>query len=116
MGCECGCGCGTQAPKGEVINIESMLEYAPGAIVSKIVLENDSGTITTFAFTEGQKLSVHSAPFDALVQILDGEAEIELDGKINLVSKGDIIIMPANVPHGVKAVKNFKMLLTMIKG
>jgi quercetin dioxygenase-like cupin family protein len=80
-----------------------------------MVLNKKAGTVTVFAFDEAQSLSEHSAPFDALVHILDGEAEIIISGKSLLANKGDIVVMPANEPHALKAVKKFKMLLTMIR-
>ena len=84
-------------------------------MVSRMVLNKKSGTVTLFAFDEGQSLSEHTAPFDALVQILDGEAEITISGKSLLANKGEMVVMPANEPHALKAVKKFKMLLTMIR-
>jgi quercetin dioxygenase-like cupin family protein len=80
------------------------------------VVKNNSGNLTLFSFDKGQGLSQHTAPFDAVVQILDGEAEVVLDGVPHLLKEGETIIMPANVPHALNAVERFKMLLTMIKG
>lgn len=102
--------------KGEVLNLESMVDYSSGGIISKQVLKNTSGNITLFSFDKGQGLSEHTAPFDAVVQILDGEAQIAIGGKPNTVKKGETIIMPANVSHALQAIEPFKMLLTMIKG
>jgi len=101
--------------KGKVLNLEEMVEYSSGGVISKQVLKNQSGNITLFSFDQGQGLTEHTAPFDAVVQILDGEAEITVGGNSNLVKKGEFIIMPANVPHALQAVKRFKMLLTMVK-
>jgi len=102
--------------KGKVLNLEEMVEYSSGGVISKQVLKNQVGNITLFSFDQGQGLTEHTAPFDALVQILDGEAEIIIGGNSNLVKKGESIIMPANVTHALQAVERFKMLLTMIKG
>lgn len=102
--------------KGKVLNLEEMVEYSSGGVISKQVLKNQSGNITLFSFDKGQGLTEHTAPFDAVVQILDGEAQITIGGNPNLVKKGETIIMPANVSHALQAVEQFKMLLTMIKG
>ncbi|HAQ21867.1 MAG TPA: cupin domain-containing protein [Prolixibacteraceae bacterium] len=102
--------------KGKVLNLEEMVEYSSGGVISKQILKNQSGNITLFSFDQGQGLTEHTAPFDAVVQILDGEAEILIGGNLNLVKKGEFIIMPANVTHALQAVERFKMLLTMIKG
>ena len=92
-----------------------MVNYQKGAVVSKTLIEKNTGTVTLFAFDMGQGLSEHTAPFDALVQVLDGEVEIRISGKPFHLKQGEIIIMPANEPHALKAVNNFKMLLTMIR-
>ena len=92
-----------------------LVEYAAEAIVSKTILDKSAGTITLFAFDSGQKLSEHTARYDAAVQILDGAAKLKIDGKDIRVSTGEIIIMPANVPHAVVEEEKFKMLLTMIR-
>ncbi len=102
--------------KGIAFNPEEMVSYADGGVVSKEFLRNDAGTLTLFAFDQGQGLSEHSAPFDATVTILDGEAEISIGGVIHNVKKGEMIVMPANIPHALKAQQRFKMLLIMIKG
>lgn len=102
--------------KGKVLNLEEMVEYSSGGVISKQVLKNPSGNITLFSFDKGQGLTEHTAPFDAVVQVLDGEAQITIGGIPNLVKKGETIIMPANVSHALQAVEQFKMLLTMIKG
>jgi len=98
------------------LNLEEMIEYSSGGVISKQVLKNPAGNITLFSFDQGQGLTEHTAPFDALVYILDGEAEIIIGGNSNRVKKGESIIMPANVTHALQAVERFKMLLTMIKG
>jgi quercetin dioxygenase-like cupin family protein len=92
-----------------------MVNYQGGAVVSRQVTKADGGNVTLFAFDHGQELSEHTAPFDALVYILDGEAEIRISGKTYLLSTGKAIIMPAHEPHALKAIQQFKMLLTMIK-
>jgi quercetin dioxygenase-like cupin family protein len=92
-----------------------LIEYANDSIVSKTLLDKSAGTITLFAFDQGQKLSEHTAPYDAVVQVLDGKARVTIGGKQQDVSQGQIIIMPANVPHAVNAGERFKMLLTMIR-
>lgn len=90
--------------------------YAKGAIVSKTVIKKATGTITLFAFDKGEELSEHSAPYEALVQVLDGKGQITVGDKPHLMEPGNCILLPANVPHAVKAVESFKMMLTMIKG
>jgi quercetin dioxygenase-like cupin family protein len=102
-------------PKSEILNLVSLVDYQPGAIVSRQILKSDNGNITLFAFGEGQELSEHTAPFDALVHVLEGKTEVKISSKPFLLQAGDAILMPANDPHALKAVSNFKMLLTMIK-
>ena len=99
-------------------NVKSLLEmvdYQTEAIVSKTLIDKKTGTVSLFAFSRGQGLSEHTAPFDALVQVLDGEVEIKISGKPFHVKQGQIIVMPANEPHALKAITEFKMLLTMIR-
>ncbi len=96
-------------------NMTNLVDYQTGAVVSKTLIKKDTGTVTLFAFDEGQGLSEHTAPYDALVQIIDGKANIILDGKSNITEAGEIIIMPANVPHALKAIEKFKMMLIMIR-
>ena len=91
------------------------VSYQDGSIVSREIVKKPTGTVTAFAFDQGQGLSEHTAPFDALVQILEGEAEITLAGKPHQVQGGHMILMPANVPHALKALSRFKMILTMIR-
>jgi len=93
----------------------ALADYQEGSVVSRTIINKKTGTVTFFAFDEGQGLSEHTAPFDALVYILDGEAEIVVSGVPMRVKKGDVVIMPANRPHAVKAIKKFKMVLTMIR-
>jgi len=101
--------------KGRALKTIELVDYQEDAVVSRTIIDKTTGTITLFAFDEGQGLSEHTAPFDALVQILDGEAEITISGEKNCLKANQMIIMPANEPHALKAVKRFKMLLTMIK-
>lgn len=91
------------------------IEYQAGSVVSKILSKRRTGSITLFAFDKGQELSEHSAPFDAYVQVVDGQGEFIVGGKPHRLAAGQALIMPANVPHAVKAAKRFKMLLVMIK-
>jgi quercetin dioxygenase-like cupin family protein len=100
----------------QIIKLKEGVEYSSGSIVSKTILENKSGTITLFAFDADQGLSEHTAPFDAVVQVLDGEAELTIGGNLIRAKEGELAVMPANVPHAVKAGRRFKMLLTMLKG
>lgn len=101
--------------KSKIHRLKDSVEYSEGSIVSKIVEKNDAGSVTLFSFAAGQFLSEHTAPFDALVQIVEGTAKITIEKISHTLREGDIIIMPANVPHAVDALDNFKMLLTMIK-
>jgi quercetin dioxygenase-like cupin family protein len=98
-----------------VSKLIDLADYQEGSIVSRTVIEKKTGTVTFFAFVEGQSLSEHTAPFDALVNILDGEAEITIAGKPHRLIAGEMIIMPANEPHALKATKKFKMLLIMVR-
>ena len=100
---------------GKVLNIENLIEYQEGSVVSREIIKKDTGTVTIFAFGKGEGLSEHTAPFDAMVQIIDGQAEITISGKKNLLEKGEMIIMPANEPHALKALEKYKMILTMIR-
>jgi quercetin dioxygenase-like cupin family protein len=101
--------------KTGVLNAADLVQYQPGSVVSKTLIDKKAGTVTLFAFDEGQGLSEHTAPFDALVNVLDGEAEIRISGKPRLVKAGEIIIMPAKEPHALKALTRFKMMLVMIR-
>ena len=96
-------------------SLVDMINYQKDSVVSKTILEKKTGTVTLFAFDQGQGLSEHTAPFDALVQVLDGEVEIKISGEPNHLQQGDMIIMPANKSHALAAIKKFKMLLTMIR-
>lgn len=102
--------------KGKIIRPAELVDYSRDSIVSKTLVDRKAGTITLFAFDRGQGLSEHVAPYDAVVQILDGEALIIIVGKKMYVKSGGMIIMPANIPHALKAEQKFKMLLIMIRG
>ncbi len=104
-----------QLPSAQAIDLAGFIEYAPGSVVSKTLVDKRVGTLTLFSFDEGQGLSEHSAPFDAIVQVLDGEVEVTIGGKPVRAARGQIVRMPANVPHALRAVRPFKMLLTMIR-
>jgi quercetin dioxygenase-like cupin family protein len=95
--------------------LTEMIDYADGSIVSKTLIDKSVGTITLFAFDRGQKLSEHTAPYDAVVQILDGSADITIGGKPETICAGQLIVMPANIPHTVAAKEKFKMMLIMIR-
>ena len=101
-------------PQSEILDLAALVAYQTGAVVSRQVAKAAGGNVTLFAFDEGQELSEHTAPFDALVHILDGEAEIKISGQLYQLKAGEGIIMPANAPHALLARKKFKMLLTMI--
>jgi quercetin dioxygenase-like cupin family protein len=97
------------------MNVKELLAYQKGAIVSKTLVEKETGTVTLFAFDQEQALSEHTAPFDALVQVTDGRAEIRIAGEPHQVGEGEMLIMPANKSHALKALTPFKMMLTMIR-
>src|SRR6516165_7331681 len=98
-----------------VLKVADLVSYQEGSIVSREIVKKPTGTVTVFAFDEGQGLSEHTAPFDALVQVLEGEAEITIAGKLHRVQGGELILMPAQQPHALKAMRRFKMILTMIR-
>lgn len=100
---------------GRALSAKDLVDYAKGAVVSRTLIDKSAGTVTLFAFDKGEGLSEHTAPFDALVLILDGQAEISVSGKPNLVKIGQLIIMPARKPHALKAIKKFKMALVMVR-
>jgi len=102
--------------KATVFPLETAIEYTAGGVVSKQIIKSLAGNITLFSFDEGQGLTEHTAQFDAMIQILDGEAKIQIDGKSFTVKKGESIILPEGHPHALQADIAFKMLLTMIKG
>ncbi len=101
--------------ENEVAGLSGSVDYREGSIVSRIILDKASGSVTLFAFDKDQKLSEHTAPFDAMVYIIDGQAQITISGIDSSVKKGEMIIMPANKPHALRAVEKFKMMLVMIK-
>jgi quercetin dioxygenase-like cupin family protein len=101
--------------KGKAFSFNDSVDYSEGGIVSKTVLKKETGNISLFSFDKGEALSEHTAPFDAMIQVVDGKGEIIIGGKSNFLETGQTIIMPANIPHAVKAVEKFKMVLTMIK-
>jgi quercetin dioxygenase-like cupin family protein len=103
------------AAQTQAVKMSDLADYQKGAIVSRTIIDKKAGTVTFFAFDEGQGLSEHVAPYDALVCILDGEAEVVISGKTNHLREGEMILMLANKPHALKAVKRFKMMLIMVK-
>ena len=103
------------APKSEILDVAALVETQTGSVVSRQITKSEAGNVTLFAFDAGQELSEHTAPFDALVHVLDGQAEIRISGQPFLLQAGQAIVMPANEPHALRAVTPFKMLLTMIK-
>jgi quercetin dioxygenase-like cupin family protein len=105
----------TGAPESQVLSIAGLISYQEGAVVSRQIVKAEAGNVTLFAFDAGQELSEHTAPFDALVHVLEGEVQIRISGRPFTLKSGEAIVMPANEPHAVKALKPFKMLLTMIR-
>ncbi len=101
--------------KENIFNLENSIEYTNGGVISKQITKSKGGNLTLFSFDKEQGLSEHKTPFEAFVQILDGEAEITINSKTHNLKKGDCIIMPANIPHSLNGIERFKMLLTMIK-
>ena len=104
-----------QLPPATPVRLVELVDYAVGSIVSRTLQKTNSGTLTLFAFDEGQELSEHTAPFNAYVRVLDGEATLTIGGREVTASEGETVLMPANVPHAVRADKRFKMLLTMFR-
>ncbi len=100
---------------GQVVKVIDLVSYNEGSIVSRTIIDKTTGTCTLFAFAEGQGLSEHTAPFDALTYLLDGAAEVTISGKALHLKEGDMVIMPANEPHALRAIKKFKMMLVMVK-
>ena len=103
------------APKSEILPMATLVTYQEGSVVSRQITKAEAGNVTLFAFDQDQELSDHTAPFDALVYVLEGEAEIRISGTPFCLGSGDAIIMPAGEPHAVRAARRFKMLLTMIR-
>jgi quercetin dioxygenase-like cupin family protein len=104
-----------KTPSGEVITTSGLVNYQEEAVVSRTLSQTKNGTVTVFAFDEGQGLSEHTAPFDALVFLLEGEAQVNIQEKEHMIKAGEMIIMPANQPHSLLALKKFKMLLVMLR-
>jgi quercetin dioxygenase-like cupin family protein len=102
-------------PPSDVLRVAELVAYADGAVVSRTLLKSKAGNVTLFAFDADQGLSEHAAPFDALVHVLDGRGEFTIGGRAHEVGAGEAILMPANIPHAVRAVGRFKMLLTMLR-
>ena len=102
-------------PKSSVNSLNKLVQYQKDSIVSKVLIKKQTGNVTLFAFEKGQELSEHTAPFDALVHVFEGQVDVILNGESNITKSGEMIIMPANVPHSLKAVERFKMMLVMIK-
>ena len=105
----------TEENINQVMDINSLLEYQEGAVVSRALIKEKSGNITIFAFDKGQELSEHTAPFDAIVQVIEGKMQVSIDSKPHNLEIGQMIIMPANIPHALFATEKFKMILSMIK-
>ena len=102
--------------KGRVFDVARMIDYAEGGVVSKELIHNDAGSVTLFSFDAGQQLSEHTAPFDALLQVVEGEMELSVEGKVNVVKAGQAFVIPNGARHSVSAAKPFKMIITMIRG
>ncbi|HET7625746.1 MAG TPA: cupin domain-containing protein [Verrucomicrobiae bacterium] len=105
----------TKFEPAQVANLAALIDYQNGSIVSREILKGANGKVTLFAFDEGEGLSEHTSPFNALVQVVEGEVEITIAGKANIVKAGELILMPAQQPHALRAVMRFKMILTMIR-
>ena len=102
--------------KNRTLDLKKEITYADGAVISKVLLKKETGNITLFSFDKGQGLSEHTSPFDAVVQVVEGEGAFIIDGKMTIAKEGEMIIMPANIPHDVQAAEQpFKMVLTMIR-
>jgi len=105
----------SEIPEAQAFSLSSLVDYQVGSVVSRVVLKREKGNITIFAFDEGQGLSEHTSPFDALVQDVEGEAEVTVSGKTIALKPGDVVLLPAEKPHAVRAITRFKMALTMIR-
>ena len=105
-----------QLEPSQAFQLNELIDYAEAATVSRIIAKNSAGNVTLFAFDKGQSLSEHSTPFDALVQVIDGEVELTIGGETVVAREGEIVLMPANIPHAVAATQRFKMQLTMLRG
>lgn len=105
----------TDKIKAQAVKLIDLIDYQEGSVVSRTIIDKKTGTLTLFAFGEGQGLSEHTAPYDATVYLLDGEVEVSISGKTLRLKEGEMVIMPAGEPHALKAIKRFKMMLVMIK-
>ena len=110
-----GTACKNELPAAQGLTLASLVNYQDGAVVSRTLLKRPTGTLTLFAFDEGQGLSEHTSPFDAVAQLLEGEAEIVISGKPLTAKSGEVVLLPANQPHSLKAIAKFRMLLSMIR-
>jgi quercetin dioxygenase-like cupin family protein len=109
---------GGKIPKSEFslpTKMSGLIDYQEGSVVSRTIIDKKAGTVTLFAFDETESLSEHTAPYDALIQIIDGEANVTIGGKSSIVKAGEMVVIPANAPHSLKATKRFKMLLVMVR-
>lgn len=102
--------------KGRVLDAAALVDYQSGAVVSREIARGSTGNVTAFAFDRGEGLSEHAAPFDAIVQVLEGRAEVTVEGRPMELTAGQMVVMPAEKPHSLFAIEKFKMLLTMIRG
>ena len=105
----------TESLTAKALNIVDLVNYQDGAVVSRVILKQKTGNVSLFAFDAGQELSEHTAPFDALANVLEGDVEVTISGNPIRVTAGEMVIMPANQPHALKAISRFKMMLTMIR-
>jgi quercetin dioxygenase-like cupin family protein len=105
----------TNIPEAQVLALGSLAEYGQGAVVSRTLISSEAGTVTVFAFDAGQGLSEHTSPYNGLVEVIEGEGEFVIGGAASHVAAGQVILMPANIPHAVRAERRFKMLLTMLR-
>jgi len=103
------------AALADAVDLAALVDYQQGSVVSRTLVKKPTGTVTLFAFDAGQELSEHTAPFDAMVQVVDGTGELTIGGRPVRMTAGQLVVMPAGVPHAVRAVERFKMLLTMIR-
>lgn len=103
-------------PPAEAVRLNDLVDYSPGSVVSRTLIKNEAGNVTLFSFDKGQGLSEHTSPFDALVQVLDGQAELTIGGEAVRAGAGQTVLMPAGVPHALHAPERFKMLLVLVRG
>lgn len=106
---------GSEIAGAQALPLSGLVNYQEGSVASRVILKRDKGNVTLFAFDEGQGLSEHTSPFDALVQVIEGDAEVTVAGKPIVVKSGQVVLLPAEKPHAVKAITRFKMVLTMIR-